>query len=371
MDKIQQFEPHLGEEEKKELMDVIDSGWFTESKKTREFERMFAEFVGRKYAVATTSGTVALFLAVKGFDIESGDEIIIPDLTFVASPNSVEMAGGKVSLVDINKKDLGLDIGKTEKLFSEKTKGVMPVDFNGRSPDLISLKEIAEKNNLFVVEDACHTIGSYYNGKHMGCYSDVGVFSFATPKIITTGQGGVLVTDNTELYEKFRMLKDFGRDVDKKHNMKSAFDHIVIGYNFKFTEFQAAIGIAQMRKLPERILHKKRMFKLYRDNLSSVKGIEFLETDLKDVIPWFNDILLPNQKIRDGLIDHLQEADIGTRIFYPPIHELVPYSQIKGNFENTIEVSRRGVWLPSSSFLTDEDIVRVCEQIKKFMIAVS
>ena len=246
----------------------------------------------------------------------------------------------------------------------------MPVDFNGRSPDLVSLKEIAEKNNLFVVEDACHTIGSYYNGKHMGYYSDVGVFSFSTPKIITTGQGGILVTDNPELYEKFRMLKDFGRDVDKKHNMKSAFDHIVIGYNFKFTEFQAAIGIAQMRKLPGRISHKKRMFELYRENLSSVKGIEFIETDLKDVIPWFNDILLPNQKIRDALIDNLQESGIGSRICYPPIHELVPYSQIKGNVDNSIEVSRRGVWLPSSSFLTDEDILRVCEQIKKFIVTV-
>ncbi len=162
------------------------------------------------------------------------------------------------------------------------------------------------------------------------------------------------------------MIKDFGRDVDKKHNMKNAFDHVTMGYNFKFTEFQAAVGVAQMRKLPQRIEHKKRMYTIFKEELKGINQIEFLETDLKDVIPWFNDILLPNQKIRDDLIDHLQEAGIGSRMFYPPIHELTPYSHLKGDFTNTIEMSQRGVWLPSSAFLTDDDIIRVCSEIKKF-----
>ena len=366
---IQQFEPSLGEEEKKELLEVIDSGWFTESKKTREFERLISEYVGRKYAVATTSGTVALYIAIKALDIKQDEEVIIPDLTFVASPNSVIMAGGKVSLVDIDQKNLGLDIDKTKNLVSTKTRGIMPVDFNGRSPDLVSLKEFTEKNNLFLVEDACHTIGSFYNNRHMGYYSDVGIFSFSTPKIITTGQGGILVTDDKELYEKFRMIKDFGRDVDKKHEMKKAFDHVEIGFNFKFTEFQAAIGIAQMKKLPKRINHKKRMFEIYQENLSNVKGVEFLETDLKSVIPWFNDILLPNKEIRDKLIDHLSQNNVQSRMFYPPIHMLKPYENYPGSFENTITISDRGLWLPSSSFLEDDDIIRVCQEIKNFMQA--
>ena len=365
--KIQQFEPHMGEEEKEELLAVIDSGWFTEAERCREFERMFAEFVGQKYAVVTTSGTAALFLALKALDLEKEDEVIIPDLTFVACPNSVVMAGGKVSLVDIKKNNLCLDLGKTEGLVSEKTKGIMPVDFNGRSPDLLSLKESAKKRDLFIVEDACHTIGSFYNGRHMGYFSDIGIFSLSTPKIITTGQGGILATNNKELYEKIRMLKDFGRDVDKKHNMINAFDHVIIGYNFKFTEFQAAIGIAQMKKLPARIEHKKRMYRLYVENLSKVNGIEFIDTDLRHVVPWFNDILLPNQKIRDGLIKHLSSAGIGSRMFYPPVHKLVPYADTIGSFSNSDDISERGVWLPSSSFLTDEDIIRSCNEIKKFM----
>ena len=365
--KIQQFEPHLGEEEKQQLIEVIDSGWFTEAKKTREFEKIFAEYVGKKYAVATTSGTSALFIALYAMNLSRNDQVIVPDLTFVASPNSVKMAGAKISFVDIEKNNLCLDIKKTKKMFNKNTRAVMPVDFNGRTADIRELRENTDKSNIFIVEDACHTMGSYYRGKHMGHFSDVSIVSFATPKIITTGQGGMLVTDNKELYEKYRMIKDFGRYVDKKHNMRKAFEHVIIGFNFKFTEFQAAVGIAQMKKLSKRVEHKKNMFKIYRDILEKVRGIEFLETNLDEIVPWFNDIFLPSNKVRDNLIEHLNNHKIGTRIIYPPIHKLKPYSNSKTNFVNTDEMSKRGLWLPSSSFLTDDDIIFISDKIKNFM----
>jgi len=366
MDKIFQFEPNLGEEEKAELVSVIDSGWYTEASKTREFERMFASFVGRKYAVATTSGTAALCIAAQGIGLKNNDEVIVPDLTFVASPNSIILAGAKVGLVDVDKKDLCLDLEKTKKLVSKKTKAIMPVDFNGRAPDLVELKEFAEKSGIAIIEDSCHGIGSFHAGKHTGCYSNVGIFSFSTPKIITTGQGGMLVTDDKELYEKFKMIKDFGRDIDKKHQMENAFDHIEMGYNFKFTEFQAAVGIAQMKKLPGRIEHNKNMFKTYRENLSGISDIEFVDIDLKTSVPWFADILLSNEKIRQELIEHLNKFGIGTRKFYPPVHKLLPYQNIEGDFGVSNEISKRGLWLPSSSFLTDENINRICDTIKNF-----
>ena len=365
--KIQQFEPHLGEEEKQQLIEVIDSGWFTEAKKTREFEKIFAEYVGKKYAVATTSGTSALFIALYAMNLSRNDQVIVPDLTFVASPNSVKMAGAKISLVDIEKNNLCLDIKKTKKMFNKNTRAVMPVDFNGRTADIRELRENTDKANIFIVEDACHTMGSFYRDKHMGHFSDVSIFSFATPKIITTGQGGMLVTDNKELYEKYRMIKDFGRDVDKKHNMRKAFEHVIVGFNFKFTEFQAAVGIAQMKKLSKRVEHKKNMFKIYRDILENVRGIEFLETDLDEIVPWFNDIFLSSNKVRDNLIEHLNNHKIGTRIIYPPIHKLKPYSNLKTNFVNTDEMSKRGLWLPSSSFLTEHDIIFISDKIKNFM----
>ena len=311
---------------------------------------MFASFVGRKYAVATTSGTAALCIAAQGIGLKNNDEVIVPDLTFVASPNSIILAGAKVGLVDVDKKDLCLDLEKTKKLVSKKTKAIMPVDFNGRAPDLVELKEFAEKSGIAIIEDSCHGIGSFHAGKHTGCYSNVGIFSFSTPKIITTGQGGMLVTDDKELYEKFKMIKDFGRDIDKKHQMENAFDHIEMGYNFKFTEFQAAVGIAQMKKLPGRIEHNKNMFKTYRENLSGISDIEFVDIDLKTSVPWFADILLSNEKIRQELIEHLNKFGIGTRKFYPPVHKLLPYQNIAGDLGVSNEISKRGLWLPSSSF---------------------
>ena len=141
--KIQQFEPHLGEEEKQQLIEVIDSGWFTEAKKTREFEKIFAEYVGKKYAVATTSGTSALFIALYAINLSRNDQVIVPDLTFVASPNSVKMTEAKVSLVDVEKNNLCLDIKKTKKMFNKNTRAVMPVDFNGRTADIKELRENA------------------------------------------------------------------------------------------------------------------------------------------------------------------------------------------------------------------------------------
>ena len=159
--KIQQFEPHLGEEEKQQLIEVIDSGWFTEAKKTRKFEKIFAEYVGKKYAVATTSGTSALFIALYAMNLSRNDQVIVPDLTFVASPNSVKMAEAKISLVDIEKNNLCLDIKKTKKMFNKNTRAVMPVDFNGRTADIRELRENTDKSNIFIVEDACHTMGSF------------------------------------------------------------------------------------------------------------------------------------------------------------------------------------------------------------------
>ena len=152
MERINQIEPSLGIEEKKELVSVIDSGWYTEGKKTRDFENMFSKFVGSKYAIAVTSGTSALYVGLKALGISLYDEVIVPDLTFVASPNSVEMVGGKINLIDIEKKSLNIDISKIKSMVTKKTKAIMPVDFNGRSANLDELKEIAEEENLWIVQ---------------------------------------------------------------------------------------------------------------------------------------------------------------------------------------------------------------------------
>lgn len=366
MKKIVQIEPSLGKEEANEINSVIKSGWFTEGAKTREFEKRFAEFVGCKYACVVTSGTSALSLALKSQNIKKDDEVIVPDFTFVASPNSIEMIGAKPVLVDIETESLNLDLEKVVKLISKKTKAIMPVDFNGRSTDMIKLKKIANEYNLILIEDACHAIGCYHNSKHMGNLSDVSAFSFSTPKIITTGQGGMITTNNRKTYERCLELKDFGRSRDKKANMMTSFDHNSIGYNFKFTEFQAAIGIAQMKKLDERILKKKETFNMYRELLSNISKVEFIDTDLKRITPWMVDIILKNKKNRTNLINFLKKRNIETRIYYPPIHRLPPYKKKDTLYKITSSISDRGLWLPSSITITEKQIHAVCKSIKDF-----
>lgn len=366
MKKIIQIEPSMGNEEKKELSSVIESGWFTESNKTKEFERMFADFVGAKFAIAVTSGTAGLFLSLKSLGIKDKDEVIVPDMTFVASPNSVELCGAKPVLIDIESETLNIDQDKLKKKLTKKTKAIMPVDFNGRSTNIKLLKEFADKNNLFLIEDACHAIGSFYEKKHMGTLSDVGVFSFSTPKIITTGQGGMIVTNNKKIFEKCLALKDFGREYGTKQDMKKSFMHESIGYNFKFTEFQAGIGIAQMKKLKNRIKRKKSIFSQYREYLSKINHIDFINTDLDKITPWMCDVLFSNEKIREKLINYLANNNIGTRIFYPSIHSLNPYKTSNDKFKVSTEISSRGLWLPSSSTLGDEDVETVCKKINQF-----
>jgi len=356
----------MDDDEKKELSSVIDSGWFTESSKTRQFEKMIANFVGVKYACAVTSGTTALYVGLKALGIGRGDEVIVPDLTFVASPNAVEAVGAKPILVDIEQDSLNFDLKKIKQSITKRTKAIMPVDFNGRPVDIKNIRKLANQHNLSLIEDAAHGLGCFHDKKHVGTMSDIGVFSFSTPKIITTGQGGMIVTNNKKLYEKCKAVKDFGRKSGTKQNMRMAFEHHTIGYNFKFTEFQAAIGIAQMKKLRKRIIAKKRMFRMYEELLSKLSFVNFVKTDLDRVTPWMVDMLVDTKRKRDLLIKYLEKNHIETRIFYPPIHRLSPYIDKDIKFKTTSKISDRGIWLPSSVTLKENDIEYVCKKIKDF-----
>ena len=356
----------MDNDEKKELISVINSGWFTEASKTRQFEKMFANFVGVKYACVVTSGTAALYVGLKALGIGNGDEVIVPDLNFVAGPNSVEAVGAKPVLIDIESSSLNIDLKKIKHAITKRTRAIMPVDFNGRGVDIKSITELANQYNLSLIEDAAHGLGCFYDKKHVGTMSDIGIFSFSTPKIITTGQGGMIVTNNKKLYEKCKALKDFGRKSGAKRNMRTAFEHPTIGYNFKFTEFQAAIGISQMKKLPKRIIKKKKMYERYKENLCNVKGILFVETDLKKITPWMMDIILESKHKKNKLIAYLEKNLIETRIFYPPIHRLKPYKNRDNKFKTTSNVSDKGLWLPSSVNLKDNEINLISNRIKYF-----
>lgn len=353
---IAQMEPWIGKEERQAVDSVLNSGWITEASKTREFERRIASFVKCKYAQVLSNGTVTLFAGLKALEIGIGDEVIVPDFTMVASPNSVIMTGAKPIFVDVIKENLCLDLSEVEKKITKKTKAIMPVAVNGRAPDMDGLMALAKKYKLFVLEDAAQAFGSYYKGKHLGTFGEIGSFSFSTPKIITTGQGGALVTNNSDLNDKIIRIKDFGR-IDRNSQ-----DHDEIGYNFKFTDIQAALGLAQMDKLEWRLKRKKEMYKLYKNFLKDISKVKFIDTDLTQTSPWFIDIIIPDPI---KLSVFLKTKNIGTRVFYPAIHTTKPYKS-SNKFPNSFWASTHGLWLPSSTFLTDSDIISICAVIKKF-----
>ena len=359
MKRINQMEPWIGEEEKRAVMEYLDSGgWLTEFKKTREFEQMIADYVGSKYASVVNNGTVSLVIALMALGIKGEAEVIVPDYTMIASANAVVLVGAKPVLVDIDRTNLCLDLDLMEKAITPRTKAIMLVTINGRYPEMEKFVEFARDHSLFLIEDAAQSLGSRYDGKYLGTFGEIGSFSFSAPKVITTGQGGALVTDSEELYQKILKIKDFGRS-------QGGVDyHETMGYNFKFTDLQAVIGIEQMKKLGWRVKRKKEMYKLYKDLLEGVGGIEFIDTNLGDTSPWFIDILVRGGKEkRDELMSFLDEKGIGTRPFYPAIHAQPPYSWVKGDFNNSKYISTRGLWLPSASFLSDEDIERICKEI--------
>jgi len=356
---INQIEPWIGEEEKRAIAEYLDSGgWLTEYKHTREFERMIAEYVGCKYVSVVTSGTVALAAAIMALGIKGDEEVIIPDFTMIASANAAILAGAKPVLVDVDKKNLCLNLNLVKKAVTTRTKAIMLVSLNGRSPNMEEFVDFCRCNNFFLIEDAAQSLGSRYRGRHLGTFGDVGCLSFSFPKIITTGQGGAILTNNKEIYDKVLKIKDFGRPV-------SGVDyHEIMGFNFKFTDLQAVIGIEQMKKLKYRVQRKKQMFRIYKELLGNISGIGFIETNLKDTTPWYMDIILKGR--RDVLASYLKERGIRTRPFYPAVHTQPPYSQTKNNFLNSEWAAKSGLWLPSSAFLTDEDVHYVCNHIKNY-----
>jgi perosamine synthetase len=357
MNWINQVEPWIGEEEKKAIVEYLDrGGWLTEFEKTREFERLIADFVGSKYASVVSNGTVSLTIALMALGIGGDDEVIVPDYTQIASANAVILAGAKPVLVDIDASTLCLDLDLVEKAITSRTKAIIFVSLNGRCPDMNKVVSLSQKYELYLIEDAAESLGCTYEGKHLGTFGIIGSFSFSPSKIITTGQGGALITDNEELYHRISKIKDFGRP-------KAGIDfYEIMGFNFKFTDLQAVIGIEQIKKLEWRVKRKKEIFALYQRELKEVPQIQFIETNLEDTSPWFVDILVPDPS---ALKNYLAERGIGTRPFFPPIHSQPPYG-LNEQYPNTEYVSTHGLWLPSSSFLSDEDIKRVCNEIKVF-----
>lgn len=357
---INQMEPWFGEEERLALNEYMQAGgWLTEFRKTKEFEKMICEYTGAKHCFVVNNGTISLTLAAMAVEVEAGDEVIVPNYTMIATPNSIKMFGAKPVFVDVEKETLCLDIEKVKAEITPKTKAIMLVSANGRYPQsgIEAFVDLAKAKNLVLIEDSAQSLGSFYpNGKHIGTVGEVGSFSFSAPKVISTGQGGAIITNDDNVAYKLKRLKDFGR-------IGGGSDiHDTIGYNFKFTDLQAVVGIEQMKKLQWRVIRKKDIFTRYRNNLASLKQVQFFEQDLKNTTPWFIEVLVEE---RDNLQKYLKEKNIGTRVMYPPINKQKAYG-ISGEFPISSMIGEKGLWLPSAVQLSNEEIDYICNNISGY-----
>jgi len=357
---IPQMEPWLGEEEAAAVNDYMRSGgWLMEHDKTRKFESIIADYTGASHCIVTVNGTVSLTLAALACDVKAGDEVIVPNYTMIATANSALLLGARPIFVDVEPETLCLDIDRTKAALTSKTRAIMLVTANGRCPraGVGAFIDLADKHGLALIEDAAQSLGSRFpDGRHIGSVGKVGSFSFSAPKIITTGQGGCLITNDNEIAERLRKLKDFGRagggtDI-----------HQSIGYNFKFTDLQACVGLEQMKKLEWRIERKREILLKYRQALRAVAPVKFFDQDLTNTTPWFIDILCER---RADLQEHLKKRGIGTRVMYPPINKQQAY-QRSGDHHVSGLIGQQGLWLPSSSKLTDQQIETVCESVAEF-----
>lgn len=355
--RINQMEPWIGVEEQEAVSRYLASGaWLTEFQQTREFEKAIGAYIGSERVSVMANGTVTLFASLMGLGVGAGDEVIVPDYTMIASANAIKLAGAMPVFVDVDPDTLCLDIELTERAITRKTRAIMLVTLNGRAPDMSAFCDLARRRGVHLVEDAAQSLGSFQGGKHLGTFGVIGSFSFSSPKIITTGQGGAVTTADAELFERVKKIKDFGR---REAGVDS---HEAVGYNFKTSDVLSVIGIEQMKKLPWRVERKKAIYARYERNLRDVEQVRFLPTNLKDVAPWFIDILVPDPH---ALRDALGKANIGSRPFYPAIHSQPAYG-IAGSYPNAEYAATHGLWLPSSSFLTDADVDRVCEVVRDY-----
>ena len=342
--------PVYGDEEVTSVTDYISSGgWIMEHTKTREMEQMICDYTGARFAHMVPSATQGLVLASMLAGVKSGHSFAVPAYTQAATANGAIQLGGDPVIVDVDNDSYTIDFRKIPK----NCKTVFVTSINGRLPEFARL-EIAnlQAKGVFVIEDAAQSLGSFRGKYHVGTLGDVGVFSFGAPKIITTGQGGCIVTNSEELSTHITALKNFGRTV------RDGEVYNIFGSNFKFTDLQAAFGIEQMRKLPKIVAHKKAIYNRYYENLKT--HCEFVNTNIDEVAPTYPEILVDNQT---EIIKKLTRKKIGCRTVYASLSSQPYHSQFATETPVADNIARRGIILPAQADLDLLTVDKICHTI--------
>ena len=357
--------PEVRGNEWKYVKECIDTNWVSSvGSYVNLFEEKFAEYLEAKKAIVTMNGTAAIQLALVTLGIGEGDEVIVPSMTFISPVNAIKYVGASPVFCDVRKDTFVMDEEKIEELITERTKAIMPVHIYGHPVDMDKVMDLAKKYNLSVIEDATEALGSEYKEKMLGTIGDMGCFSFNGNKLITTGAGGMLVTNEEKLGDRAKFLSNQTKVVLEN----KAFYHPEVGYNFRMPNLLAAFGVAQLEQVEEYLKVKRENAFYYNDQLKGVKGITLpLEKSWAKNCFWLYSILVEEDYpiSRDELIKKLGESKIEARPFFMPVHDMPPYKECKaGDMSITNEVAAKGINLPSSVSLTKEQIDTICDIIK-------
>ena len=353
-------EPLLGGHELQYVSDCVTSGWISSAGKyISDFERKWAEYCGRKHGISVCNGTVALELAVEILDFPQGSEIILPDFTIISCAQAITKAGCVPVVVDCDPDTWCMDVSRIEAAITPKTRAIMPVHIYGHAVDMDPLMNLAEKYNLKVIEDAAEVHGAEYKGKKCGGFGDISCFSFFANKIITTGEGGMILTDSDELAEKLQYYRNLC------FQSKQRFLHEEIGHNFRFTNIQAALGLAQLERIEKFVERKREMAQMYNEGLACLPVQLPVEKSWAKNVYWMYGLVIDEKTgiTAKELAVRLKEKEIETRPFFLGMHEQ-PVFRKAGLFEGasfpiTERISRYGLYLPSGQAITDNQINNV------------
>jgi len=352
--------PEITKTEKKYVNECLDTTWISSKGKfVSLFEKMVQDYIGVNYAVSVFNGTVALHLALKVLGIKEGDEVILPNFTYIASTNSVLYVNAIPVLVDICPRTWNITLDEIKKHVTSKTKAILLTDIYGTPPEMDEIMEFAKKNNIFVIADSAESLGGSYKNIKTGNIADISIFSFFGNKTITTGEGGMITTNNKEFDSLLRKLKNQGNHETIRYY------HDVLGYNYRMTNIQAAIGCAQMERIESILERKQNIYDWYFDKLNSYVEFQEVKSYVKSS-NWMVSFLLPKGIEREKLMDFLLKNEIETRPFFFPIDKM-PFYKESTKTPISIDVSKRGINVPSFPQLTKNDVDYISNKIIEYI----
>ncbi|CAN5563856.1 N/A [soil metagenome] len=355
--------PSITEREIDYVLDAVTYGWNQNwNSYLVRFEQLFARAIGTRFAMSTSSCTGAMHLALLALGVGPGDEVIVPEITWVATASAVNYCGATPVFVDVDADTWCMDIESAERAITPQTKVIAPVHLYGHPVDMVALTALARKHNLKILEDAAPALGSEVNGRRVGGLGDIGAFSFQGAKLLTTGEGGMLVTSDEALFDRIRHLSDHGRDLKDPHK------NTITGFKYKMSNLQAALGLAQLERLEELVDKKRCIFGWYQERLSGLPGIRLnCEQAWAHNNYWMTSIVLDEggARKRDGVMATLKQSGIDSRPFFRPLSSLPMYQNRQDQNPVAYEVASQGINLPSGHNLTEAEIDRVCSVLRE------